>query len=377
MFESLLPIAGSLLGGLFQDDAAQTQADATRAAAGTAAEAANPHLQWQKEVAIPYLTKILESQAGPTSPSNLLRDRSLAAVLPLLERLNTGGLPEMFDPQSRDAVSARRLRDIGMNELSDRADNPMKFASYRDREAASQLAMNSLTDPVSFLEGPYARFFDQAGEDAISRNAMAKGQGRSSALVENLHRFGGKTAEDSFQRFVNNLLSLAGQRGQNFTTDESSSLQAMNAGNAMLSALMDQASKTSGEADRNIKARLGTLSDIFNFGTAGKQDPFFDKLVSLAGGQPAAAAQAIIQGNKTAGEQTLGGTAALSQGLQTGLGTLYRNLTNGNNQSGGNTYNEWAIPSGGALPQNSTTSLVDWDLAKGQPVAPQYTAPNW
>lgn len=360
--DALLPIAGSVLGGIFQNDAAQTQADATRAAASTAADAANPHLQWQKDEVIPYLTNVLHQATQGSSPGEDIRKQALAAVAPLLSNLSSSALPSLFDPESRDALRARRLRDLGMNELSDRSDSPMKFAPYRDREAASQLAMNSLADPVSFLEGPYARFFDKAGEDAISRNAMAKGQGRGSALIDDLYKFGGKSAEDSFQKFINNLLTLASQRGQNFTTDESSSLQAMTAGNAQYSALIDQASKLAGEADRNVKARLGTLSDVFNFGTAGMQNPLFDKLVSIVGGQPAAAAQAIVQGNKTASDMSLDGTAALTNALgKNGLEALYNNYLKNNNNSSSVSPAPYPYSDLNPVETPAQTSTIDWE----------------
>lgn len=356
MFESLLPIAGSLLGGLFQDDAAQTQADATRAAAGTAAEAANPHLQWQKEVAIPYLTKVLSSQEDPSSATNRIRSGTLEALLPLLKELNSNGLPGMFDQNSPEVLSAKRLRDVGMNELTDRSDNPMNFSSYRDREALSRLAMNTMTDPVSFLEGPYARFYDQAGEDAISRNAMAKGQGRSSNLIRDLHKFGGKDSFQNMQQFLSNLMSLSTQRGNQFTTDESSALQAMTAGNSLLSALMDQYSKGAGLTDANVNSRIGTLANLFNLSNTGKQDPYFDKLVSLAGGNPAASAQAIMTGNNTAGAQSLGGTAALTNGLKQALGLLTNEQIKSTPQQAPYPYDDQ-----NPVPVNNNTSMINWD----------------
>lgn len=330
-----LALGGSVLGGLFQNDAASTQADATLQAANTAAGAANPHLAWQQQQAIPYLTKVLQQQQMTDLPANKVRSGSIEQLLPLLEQLK-GIQPSLFDMKSQPATGAQRLRDVGMNELTDRVNNPMAFDTYRDREALSSLAEQTMLDPTSFLTGPYKDFFDKAGESAIERSAAAKGQLGSGELLKDLGLFGGKEAQNSMQQFLTNLSSLAGQRGNMFTQDESSALQGMTAGNSLLASLLEQNTAQNQGNEAAISGRVGTLANLFNLANTSKSDPYFDKLVSLAGGQPAAAANAITQGQAAASQMNLAGTGALASGVKNAIdlakGIDWNNVFNTNQQ---------------------------------------------
>ena len=298
---SPLGAVATIAGSMMAKDSAEDSAE-------TAADAANPHLWWQQQYALPYLEKVLAEAGNKKSPANQTRDRVLGELPGLMDMYKGLPDPKSLDRESMDYQLPALLRDQGIAELIDRGNNPMNYGTYQDREQINALQKTIMTNPVNaFLNGPYKEFFDKAGEQAIERSAAAKGQRNSGELLNDLGLFSGKNAMDTMQDVLVNLGTFASNRGTAYTNDQQEAYKNAQLGSDMIAELIKN---LGGENQMNVGAlqgRVESLGDMLNMTNASKQDPYFDKLVSLVGGNPAAAAQAITSGQQFGDSAMMGG----------------------------------------------------------------------
>ena len=364
-FASPLGAVATVAGAMMAKDSASDAAEQS-------AEAANPHLWWQQQYALPYLQNVLAEAGNAKSSSNVVRGDLLKELPGLMEMFKGLPDPKTLDRESQDYILPSLLRDQSIAELIDRGNNPMNYGTYQDREKLAALQMGTLTDPMSFMRGPYGKFIDEAGEEAINRSNAAKGHRQGSKNAVDLAQHGSKNMLGNMQTFISNLGTLMNNRSTQYQQDQQEAYKNATLGSDLIAELIKNMSGENKLNEDIVSNRIGTWGNMMNATNAGKSDPYFDKLVTIVQGNPGAAAQAITQNEARGSEQMLGGLSRAGNQAQQAwndyktqqaLDNNYQRFSNTDlglqNLSGTNSY-DFVGPSNGHNVQGNTD--IVWDL---------------
>ena len=348
---AIIPAAISAISSM---SAADKQASAARESGQMSAEAANPYLDWQKGNIIPAIDSILgKGQIGEEELKKMLKEQ----YPQLLEQF--GGLASQQEP-------ARRLRDIGINTLSDAIDSPMKDKQYADSEKYAALMDNMIRDPNQFyMNSPQAAASLRSGQQMLERTAAAKGRLGSGGFMADLQKLGQDNFAGGYSQQLKTLSDLSNQRRSQYQLDMTNSRDALIAGmSAMKSPTED------------LSTRLKTLSDMSTIPMNSNKltNDRLGVLTQMLGlGSNASASQALLAGGMAStgalGGGISGATSAILKGLDNyntqsnNQNTELNNLFNGyqkgpSDGAGGNTWfqNNQPTPSGGDSGVSGMTS---------------------
>ena len=239
-------IGGSLIGGA-------ASAYSANKAAGAQGKAADQSLDLQREV--------YYDQKGTNQPLVNARNNALAV---LGAELGIGDAPYF-----NDKGQALRAWGTGDNQFTIQYQNPQGEWTNTNNVFDNLQGANKFLDGFQyggFTESPSYQYNLAQSEDAINRNAAARGMRLSGATLESLQGNAAGLASNEYGNYLNQLYSYAGM-GQQGATSQNQAAQnyASTGGNALMAG---GAARASGYTGLN-NALQGTLNNLGTIGMLG------------------------------------------------------------------------------------------------------------